>query len=139
MVLVFSAFLDPAAEHHCFVGGERLANLGGRHHRVGIAARDSDDELTLAGVMRHDRRGAAFERSDGGLAGVEPQAGLTILLVGAVAGEAAIRQERPHVPVEVQRSIRRPEGWCQQAGTEHEAAVHGRHGDGVAHAHPEHG
>ena len=85
--------------------------------------------------MGHDRHAAAIEPSDGGVTGVEPQAGLTILLVGAVAGKTPIRQQRPHVAIEVQRSIRRPEGRCQQAGTEREAAANGRHGDGVAHAH----
>ena len=45
VVLVFGAFLDPAAEHHCLLGRERLANLGGWHRRVGITARDPGDKL----------------------------------------------------------------------------------------------
>ena len=52
-------------------------------------------------ACRARSRGRRLELAEGALLGVEPQAGLAGLVVGAVAGEAVVREDRPDVPREV--------------------------------------
>ena len=71
------------------------------HYEVGIGARDPGDQFTVVWVPWHDRPRAAVELRKSHLADVEPQAGLLVVLVGAVALETAVGEERPHFTGEV--------------------------------------
>ena len=95
--------LDPAAEHRDLRGGQLLAALLGRHAQIGVVALDPVDQLALVRLAGHDRHAAALELGEGPFLGVEPQPGLALLIVGAVAGEAIVREDRPDIAREVHR------------------------------------
>ncbi len=87
---------DPAAQRLDLGRGEGLAGLRGRHALGGVFRRDPLDQRTLVRLAGHDGAGGA-----GGLLDVEPQVGLAMLRVRAVAGETLVRQDRADVAVEV--------------------------------------
>ena len=110
---------DPFRENPLFVVGERYLRVRRRHHEVGIGAGDPGDEFAVVRVARHDRPGAAVEFPQGLVAEVEPQAGLAVALVGAMALEAAVGEDRTDLPGEVgsRRGSRRGTGHPQQRST----------------------
>ena len=96
--LVSSALGDPATEERHLFGAEPfLPSLRGRHHVVGIVGGDPIDQQRALGMSRHDRRGAS-NGPRGRLEVVESKAGLSGRGIGAVAGEASVREDRPDVP-----------------------------------------
>jgi len=99
---ILGTLVDPAGQQSRLVSGEGLANLRRRHHEVGIVACDTGDEFTGGGVTGHDRDGAAVEFSHRHRPIVETQPGLTVLGVGAVAGEAAVGEQRADVAIEIE-------------------------------------
>ena len=109
---------DPGRQELLLLGREHVVALRRGHHHVGIGLVQASDQFALFGVARHDRPAAAFEFRDGRVTIVEPQAPAAVMLVGAVAGKAVMRQERPDVPVEIGNPIGR--------GGRHQA----RHGQG---------
>src|SRR5260370_684881 len=62
---------------------------------------DSANQLALVGLAGHD--GALL---DGDFADIEPELALDLARVGAVAGEALVRKDRPNVAIEVDFSLR---------------------------------
>ena len=95
MPLVLRALDDPPFQHLDLYRGEFFARRGGRHAFFNIMLCDSADELALGRLAGND------DRFDGPLAGIESQFTLTLGEVGTVALEAVLRQDRPHVAVEV--------------------------------------
>ena len=99
--LVGRPFGDPAFERGHLLGRESAdLGLGGRHHDVWIIGDDAGKQLAGRRVLRHDRPQSALELLGRLLEGVEPQARLPVAAVGAVAGEAVVREDRPDVLIE---------------------------------------
>ena len=65
-----------------------------RHLLVGVCVADAPDQLAAGGV-------AGLDDAHRLVAQVQPQIPFAVLLVGAVAGEAVVREDRAHVAVEV--------------------------------------
>jgi hypothetical protein len=93
---------DPATQHGDLVGRQLLATLFGGHLEVGVVVFDSIDQVAFIGPARHDRWLTIIELGKRPVAGVEPQFGFALLVVGAVAGEAVVRKDRADVPRETQ-------------------------------------
>ena len=85
------------------------SNLGGRegfppasrwgHLLGGVGAGDSAEQFTGGGIAR-DNGGAGVAVGGRRLAEIQPQVGLAMTLVGTVTGEAAVGQQREHIPAE---------------------------------------
>ena len=107
------ALLDPAGEDFDLFRGERLVRDLGRHPPERVGVRDALDQETRRGVAGNDRWIARPVAAPGGrpraeraVPGVEPQVGLARRLVGPVAGEAVVGEDRPDVALEVDRGRR---------------------------------
>ena len=98
--------LDPAAQHRDLRGGQLLAALLWRHQQIGVVGLDPVDQLALIRLAGHDRGASAFELGERAFLGVEPQPGLALVVVGTVAGEAIVREDRPDVAGVVHRRRR---------------------------------
>ena len=99
--LPLGALLDPAHERRRSAIGQREARLGRRHLDRRVVAEDaatSSLRRVLPGTTAVCPEGSCAR---GAVLRVEPQAGLARAIVGAVALEAAVREDRPHVEVEV--------------------------------------
>ena len=94
MRLVLGAFGDPLLERFFLGGGELLVGFRRRHHRVGIGRVGARDERALGRLAGDD--GIVL---DGDFAFVEAEVGLAGGAVGAVAGEAVLREDRADVAV----------------------------------------
>ena len=94
--VVLRALGDPALKQRFLGGIEFLARVGRRHEVVLVVRDDAGDQFALAWLAGHDRRGAV-EFGQGAVAGVEPQIGLALRGIGAVAGEAVVAEQRPNV------------------------------------------
>src|SRR5262249_17000301 len=81
--------------------GQRPPQRLGWHPLGLILSGDPPVELAGLEVARHDGAGARLVRPEGPLLGVEPQTGLAVPGVGAMALEALVRQDRPDLEVEV--------------------------------------
>ena len=92
--LILGALLDPPGEQGFLGVIELLVRLRRRHDLVGISGEDPRDERALGGLARHDRAGG-----DRVIPQVEPEIGLTMAGVGAVARETVVGEERPDVAV----------------------------------------
>ena len=107
--LIRRSFGDPAPEElHLLIREAADLGIGRRHHAVGIVGDDAGHELAGGRIFRNDRPRTALQLRDGLLGDVEPQAGLSVAAVGAVAGEAVVGKDRPDVAVE--RDSRGPRG-----------------------------
>jgi hypothetical protein len=140
--LVVRPLLDPAVEQLFLVFRKPPIGVRRRHQNVGIGRVDPFEDRARAGVARHDRAGV-----DRRLTVVEPQIGLPLLAVLAVAIEAVFRQDRPDVAVELERlrglggqSHRQARGPCahrqcghkkRTATTEESRATHGTYSSGL--------
>ena len=82
-----------------------LAALLGGHVQLGVVALDPEDELAFLGLAGRDRQAAALELRERPFPGIEPQAGLAGLVVGTMAGEAVVREDRPDVACEIDRAF----------------------------------
>ena len=102
MLLPLGPLLDPALEGVEFLVGQRRTEVR-RRHAVALELRgDAMPELRRLDVAAHDR-GVSAEVGERLLLQVETQAGFARLRVGAVAREAAVREDRPHLAREVDR------------------------------------
>jgi hypothetical protein len=87
------------------------SNLGGRkgfppasrwgHLLGGVGAGDPAEQFTGGGIAR-DNGGAGVAVGGRRLAEIQPQVGLAMTLVGTVTGEAAVGQQREHIPAEAE-------------------------------------
>ena len=103
--------------------GQRQMRVGHRHHHGRVRAQDAADELALAGVAGHHRPMAGGQRGKRALFRVEAQAALARAVVRAMALEALVRQDRPHVEVEVH--LRRHAGHLRRGRTARGSADRG--------------
>ncbi len=72
--------------------------------QLGVVALDPKDQLALVRLAGHDRQAVALELGKRPFLRVEPQAGFTRLVVGTVAGEAVIGEDRPDIAREIDRA-----------------------------------
>ena len=99
------AFGDPAAEEVDLGGRQpRLVRLGRRHELVLVVGHDALDQGADVGLARHERL-----LGQGRLPDVEPELGLAMRLVLAVAAETVIGEDGQDVPAEAHR-LRREGG-----------------------------
>ncbi len=98
--LVFGALLDPAGEDGDLGRGQGLVRRLGRHLQLVVGRQQAADQLALLRMAGDHRATAPVLRNRGvGVGGdVEPQARLALAHVVAVATEAVVRKDRPHVP-----------------------------------------
>ena len=96
-----SALRDPAPqERDLRVREPRLAALRERHAPRLVGVGDAGDERASLRRTGDDRHGPRAHRGLGRRLDVEAQPGLAAVAVGAVAGEAALGEDRPHFAVE---------------------------------------
>ena len=113
---VRGALLDPAFEQRrspASVSG--LPSLAGGIRQGGVGGHDAGEQLALVRLAGDDRlAGAALEVLHRAVAGVEAQAGLAGLVVGAVAVQTLARQDGPDVALVIHRLAGRPSGGGRQ-------------------------
>ena len=102
--------VNPAREDSALRGGQRAVQLCGRHDLVPIRAVDALQQRALLGLARHDGPLAAFQKCRRPFRRIEPQARLALLPVRPVTGEAPVRQDRPHVAVEINARTQQRQG-----------------------------
>ena len=100
--------VDPRLELTDFGGRERLAALGRRHPLVGVGRRDPLIQLAVIQLAGHDRHAPRSGRPCGVRRVVEPQLTFPLAGIRTVALEALVRQDRPDVAREAQRSSTQP-------------------------------
>ncbi|NNJ26502.1 hypothetical protein LzC2_25900 [Planctomycetes bacterium LzC2] len=98
----FSALFDPATQGVDLLRGQRVAGFLGGHaeERVRVL-RDPFHQHAGLGVAGNDRVTAAVQFDEGSLRAVESQRRRAAGFVVAVTEVALIRQDRPHVSIEV--------------------------------------
>ena len=102
--LPLGALLDPFAHGGDLRFGERGARLLRRHAAGRRSGADAPQESALRGVARRDDAIAAAV-GEQALLGIEAQVRHAMLVVGPVAGETVVGQNRTDVPIEIdQRS-----------------------------------
>lgn len=90
---------DPRAEEGGLAGVQTFA--AGRHATTGVGGFDAGDEFTGVGVAGDHGPAAGLEKGEESFGCIEAQAGLAGLVVGAVALDAVVREDRANVPIEV--------------------------------------
>jgi hypothetical protein len=101
MGLKIRALVDPPRQRRFLGVGKVLARRGGRHSLVGVGGVDSANQLALAALIRHNRDGVAFKLCPLAVLRIKSQTGLAIFVVEAVAFEALVGQDRPHIAIEI--------------------------------------
>ena len=128
MRLIFRALGDPAFEQFLLRGGERAIRLGRRHQLVGVGGKDVLHQLALLRFARHERLRLQRLRAH-----IQPQVGLALIRVLAVAVKAVLGQDRPDVAVELdfgrgrrraRRALREGGAGEENDGGEKEEAFH---------------
>ncbi len=110
--LVLGAGRHPAFQHFLLPVGQGFLRAGRRHHLGRLVPENTVNQLAFIGITRDD--GPLL---DGGVALVQAQPGLARPGVGAVAGEAVLRQDGADVAVVRRRgSLVGAEGGRQEAG-----------------------
>ena len=104
MFLVLGTLLDPLRKDPLLRASEDLVRRPRRHHQERIRVRDPLNQPARRGVARLDH--AAGQRI---VPPVESEPRLAGVRVGAVAGEAVLRKDRPDIPVELD-SVSTPQG-----------------------------
>ena len=94
MRLILRALGDPALEQILLRAGEFLVRVRRRHEVIGVLGEDAFDELARVRLAGDESLGG-----DGGLAHIEAELGLALLLVRAVAVKAVVGKNRPDVAV----------------------------------------
>jgi hypothetical protein len=96
VLLVGGTLLDPLFQDVLLTLGELLVRIRRRHEVVFVIGEDAGDELAFAGFAGNEGFGL-----HGLVSEVEPQIGLTMLRIVAVAVEAVVAQNGPHIAVEL--------------------------------------
>ena len=125
------AFFHPTFEQLDLRGLERLVVLRRRHHVVLVLRGDAADQLALFQRPRHHRDLAGLPLAKRRVLHVEPQLGLALVRVRAVAGEAVLGKDRTDVAVEIE--LRRGEFRAGRDGKREEQRQGGKRGDAVGH------
>ena len=100
VLLVFRAFYDPLVNELLLLVVEFEMGVGRRHHFIRIRTDDSLPDEGFLWVSR-DNGLSRFSLSNGAFGIIETQASLPRIFVETVAFETAVRQERPHIQIEV--------------------------------------
>ena len=101
------AFRDPSAERRDLRRRQRRVPHGGRRHATGLVSSiDTADQLAFRRARHGRSRSRTGQRGERTVLGIEPQRRHPRCLVRAVAGVAAVRQNRPHFRIEVDRAAR---------------------------------
>ena len=101
VALVFGALGDPAADRVHLGGRQHLMEFRRRHVVVRVRRQQPLHHRTLLRLAGDDGGIAGLAALARRLEGVEAQLALVLALVGAVAGEAGVGEDRPDVPVEL--------------------------------------
>ena len=96
VLLILRALGDPTFENFFLLSGEFLVRIGRRHQLVFIGAEDPFDQIAFIRLARHE--GVLLQS---GLTHIEPQFRLAMAWVVAVAVETVVREDRPHITVEL--------------------------------------
>ena len=96
VALPLRALLDPAPDRGDLVRRHHLLGFRRRHPVVGVVRGDFLVQQTCVRLARHDNP-LVFETAKQAVLGVEPQLGLAMSLVRAVALHAVMRQQWPHL------------------------------------------
>ena len=107
---VGGAGCNPAAQQLCLGRRHRLADMRRRHNEIGIGRLDPGEQLAGRPIAGHDSPVATVEHETGTSGLIEPQSPLSLRGVGAMAGKAAVGEERTDVAVEVDRRNCRSRG-----------------------------
>ena len=110
MVAPLGTLLDPTPQETLLRLVEVEMGLWRRHDVIGIRREDPLHELRSRRITRFDDPGAILPGLEETLALVEPELGLAGLVIGSVAEEAAIREQRSDLEIEVDPLVgsRRP-------------------------------
>ena len=101
VALVFGSLGDPAPHQRRLALAEAwFLRFRWRHALIGVAAEHAREQLAVIGLAGDDRRVAA-EIGERTLAGIEPQLGLALFRIGAVAEKTAIGKDRTDVAIEL--------------------------------------
>ena len=101
VALILGAFLDPAFDQGDLIFRKHLVELRRRHVVVGVVGAQSLHHFAGVRFAGDDRGFAGLSAFAGSFERVEAQAALDLILVGAVAGVASVREDRSDVPVEL--------------------------------------
>ena len=94
---------DPSSQRFLLGGGQDLLRRGGRHLLVRIGGVDTGQQGRFRHLAGHHCDLSRLGRPQGVFGHIEPQAPLARLLVGTMAMEAGVRQDRANVAIESQR------------------------------------
>ena len=120
MFFVGGAAGDPLFEEVALGGGEGFFEFRWGHHVVGVLGAEAADDFASFGVAGVDGGLAGFAAAEGGVAVVEAELALAALVVGAVAFEAAVREEGADVSAKAQLG-----GGAEEGGASGEAGEEG--------------
>ena len=126
MPLVVRALFEPLLEHRHLPRRELLVRLGRRHDVVGIRRRDAPPQRALRHLPRHHRAQPFAQVRARAVLGIQTQLRLALLLIRPVAREAVVRQNRPHVVVEIHLLRHRRSG-ARPRARQHRHAQPNRH------------
>ncbi len=113
---VGGAFVDPAFEDGDFGGREAGEfGVGRRHHFLFVGASDAEEGVAVGALAGHDGR-SAVALAIRAVLGVEAEFAFAAGLVGAVAVETFVRENRAHLTREVDGLGRRGGGRCRVGG-----------------------
>ena len=118
------ALLDPLFQQRDLRGRDGLVLLRRRHDVIGVVRYDALDEFALLGLAGEDDE-VAFTVALGVLFVVEAQFALAAFVVGAVAGDTVLGQDRADLPAEVDR-LGRAGGAEDDAENEGGLRAHGK-------------
>ena len=96
VLLILRALGDPALENFFLLIGELFVRIGRRHQLFFIGAEDPFDQIAFIRLARHE--GVLLQS---GLTHIEPQFRLAMFRVVAVTVETVVREDRPHITVEL--------------------------------------
>src|SRR5687768_3680240 len=100
MSLPLRPLLDPSLDQCDLLGLELLARLARWHDLVFVVSGNALEQRTVTRLTGDDDH-RLIRLAEEAFLRVEPQVGLALVLVGAVAGEAVFRQDRADVAIEV--------------------------------------
>jgi hypothetical protein len=120
VLLPFRALLDPFLEERDLVRAQREVRLRRRHDLLRVSRGQAMEQLTLRGVAGLDDELAVLQRLERALRRIKPELALARFLIRAVTEEAAVREQRLDVIIEVDAGRKR-------------GCAEGQHGRGKKH------
>ena len=100
---------NPFPQRLDLLGLQRLVRIRGRHLVIEVRGGDAQPEFALREFARHHGRLVLRRLLEKSFLGVEAQTGLAMIRIRPVAGEAVVREDGPHVAIEL-NLVRRARG-----------------------------